>query len=201
MRDIPVHAKVECVDGVCGESTNIILDPVTQHVTHFVVQEKSLFDPVERLVPIEQVIDTTPERIRLRCTKKEFAQMEAYNQVNYLPDAAGYAFDPMGAPFVSPMEPALVPFQEPRIPPGELAVRWGTPVEASDGLIGEVGELLVDPASGGITHLVLRMGHLWGKRDITVPVSLIDRMEHGTVYLKQDKKAIEALPTVPVKRK
>lgn len=35
-----------------------------------------------------------------------------------------------------------------------------------------------------ITHLVLRESHLWGQKDVTIPVSEIDRMEDNVVYHK-----------------
>jgi len=73
-------------------------------------------------------------------------------------------------------------------------------VEASDGRIGRVDEFLVDPVTGQISHLILREGHLWGKRDITIPVSEIERIEDDSVHLKLDKQSIEALPAVPVRR-
>jgi sporulation protein YlmC with PRC-barrel domain len=63
-----------------------------------------------------------------------------------------------------------------------------------------VDEFLVDPGSGQITHLALREGHLWGRRDVTIPVSAIDRIEDDIVYLKLDKAAIAALPAIPVRR-
>jgi hypothetical protein len=46
----------------------------------------------------------------------------------------------------------------------------------------------------------MREGHLWGQRDVTIPISKIDRMEENTVYLKLDKESVEALPTIPVRR-
>jgi hypothetical protein len=64
-----------------------------------------------------------------------------------------------------------------------------------------VDEFLVDPENDVITHLVLREGHLWGKKDVTIPVSEIKKIAEEAVYLKLDKKAIESLPTIPVNRK
>jgi len=52
-----------------------------------------------------------------------------------------------------------------------------------------------------ITHLVLREGHLWGEKDVTIPVSQIDHIEEGTVHLKLSKPDIEALPAIPVRRR
>jgi hypothetical protein len=86
------------------------------------------------------------------------------------------------------------------IPPGELPVRRGTKVAAKDGNIGHVAELVVDPESGHISHLVLEEGHLWAKKEVAVPVSAIDYFFEDTVYLKLGKEEVESLPPVPVKR-
>jgi len=63
--------------------------------------------------------------------------------------------------------------------------------------VGRVDEFLVNPANNRISHLVLREGHLWGKKDVTIPVNEIDRFEDNTVYLKLNKEEIENLPTIP----
>jgi len=73
-------------------------------------------------------------------------------------------------------------------------------VDASDGHIGHVNEFLVDPLNGHITHLILREGHLWGKKDVTIPVSEIDRIAEGTVHLKLNKHEVDELPGIPVHR-
>jgi hypothetical protein len=48
---------------------------------------------------------------------------------------------------------------------------------------------------------VLREGHLWGQKDVTIPVSQIERIEEDAVHLKLDKRSIEALPAIPVRRR
>jgi hypothetical protein len=48
--------------------------------------------------------------------------------------------------------------------------------------------------------LVLREGHLWGQKDVTVPVSKIKRIEEEDVYLDLDKAGIETLPAIPIRR-
>jgi len=70
-------------------------------------------------------------------------------------------------------------------------------VEATDGPVGQVDEFLVDPENMHITHLVLREGHLWGRKEITISMAQVDRVEEETVYLKLDKHQIEALSPVP----
>ena len=49
-----------------------------------------------------------------------------------------------------------------------------------------------------MTHLVMREGHLWGKKDVVIPVSEVDRIEEDTVYLKLSKDEVQALPAIPV---
>jgi hypothetical protein len=46
----------------------------------------------------------------------------------------------------------------------------------------------------------MREGHLWGKKEVTIPVSAVDFADADTVYLKLDKKDVKALPAVSVKR-
>ena len=38
---------------------------------------------------------------------------------------------------------------------------------------------VADPQTGHITHLILREGHLWGQRDVVIPVNAIERIETG----------------------
>jgi sporulation protein YlmC with PRC-barrel domain len=198
--DIPVNAEVYCTDGPCGRSTYIILNPATRRVTHLVVQEKR-FPHAEYLVPIDDVVEATPHLIRLRCTGHELKEFEPFIETEFIPsNFPGYAGDPyMTWPYVIP-EAEMLPVEHERIPPGELAIRRGAQVEATDGHIGRVDEFLVDPKNGYITHLVLREGHLWGQKDVTISVSQIDRIEEDRVYLKLDKHSIEMLPTIPVRR-
>jgi sporulation protein YlmC with PRC-barrel domain len=103
-------------------------------------------------------------------------------------------------PIVMPDEVDM-PDEVERIPPGELTISRGAEVrDSSDHKIGTVDEFLIDPASGHITHLVLREGHLWGRKDVTIPLSEIKAIEVETVRLKVSKEYIEKLPTVPIRR-
>jgi sporulation protein YlmC with PRC-barrel domain len=198
--DIPVNAEVHCTDGPYGRSTYIILNPTTRRVTHLVVQEKR-FPHAEYLVPIDDVVEATPHLIRLRCTGHELKEFETFIETEFVSsNFAEYAGDPyMTWPYVIP-EAETLPVEHERIPPGELAIRRGAQVEATDGHVGRVDEFLVEPKNGDITHLVLREGHLWGQKDVTISVSQIDRIEEDTVYLKLDKHSIEMLPTIRVRR-
>jgi uncharacterized membrane protein/sporulation protein YlmC with PRC-barrel domain len=82
----------------------------------------------------------------------------------------------------------------------DLAKLRGADVQATDGRVGTVDDLITDPKSGELSHLVLLEGHLWGKKEVTLPLSAIDRVEANTVHLKLDKAAVEQLPAIPYKR-
>ena len=58
MTNIPIHAKIECTDGDCGKSTNVIVNPVNHQLTHIVIEDKSLSDNPTRLVPVSKVSST-----------------------------------------------------------------------------------------------------------------------------------------------
>jgi len=206
MTDIPLNADVECADGSVGKSTYVIINPTTQQMTHLVVKEKG-FHHTERVVPVDWVVETTHDLIRLRCTKDELAKMEPFIETHYIleerpryDDVRHNAY--LMLPYVvGKTEATLTPVEYERIPPGELAVHRGAHVEATDGHVGRVDEFLVDQATGHITHLVLWEGHLWGQKEVIIPVSEIHHIEEDTVYLKLDRHAIESLPAVPVRRR
>lgn len=96
------------------------------------------------------------------------------------------------------MDDAALAYQrQEQVPQGALAIHRNASVEATDGRVGQVDGFVVDPASGQIDSLILRHGHLWGKRDVTVPVSAIKRVEQDAIVLTLDKAAVEQLPHAP----
>ena len=56
--ELPINAAIACADGPCGHSTAIILNPISDQVTHLVVREPRLLD-TERMVPLEFMIEST----------------------------------------------------------------------------------------------------------------------------------------------
>jgi hypothetical protein len=83
----------------------------------------------------------------------------------------------------------------------ELAVDSGTRVRATDSQAGRIDELMVKPASGSITHLVLREGPIWAPKAVTIPIGEVIRIGEKAVYLRTDRASIEALPATPVRRR
>jgi sporulation protein YlmC with PRC-barrel domain len=206
MRDIPLNASVECADGPVGKSVAVIINPIEQKVTHVVIKADNLPWSKRRLVPIEQVGQTSQALIRLSCSRKALAEMEPFIAKRYVQkeprEYPSSFYGGEGPTYMNAFVFAadVVPVEVERVPLGELAIHRGATVRATDGRVGQVDEFLVDPASKQITHLVLREGHLWGRRELTVPFSAIERVENDTVYLCLDKQAVENLPDVPIDR-
>jgi len=194
--DIAINAQVICVDGPGGKTSHIILNPKTEIITHLVVQEKA-FPFQERLVPVEMITESTPEHIKLRCTKEQLGELQAFVDTEFIPTdlagAGGASF--MLWPYTAP-ESEVITIQHEHTPPGELAIRQGLPVRATDGSVGRIDDFLIDPLDQSITHLILQEGHLWGKKDVTIPVDQIKSIDEDAVYLNISKEEIEALPTV-----
>jgi sporulation protein YlmC with PRC-barrel domain len=202
--DIPVNAEVYCSDGRCGHSTYIIVNPVSRKVTHLVVKEKQA-PHTERLVPIKLVTETTHDRVRLGCSQDELSRTEPFAETEYIrdgiPDYEQYEDTYLVWPYRVPDVTKTVSVRHKRVPHGELAVQRGARVHASNGRIGHVDEFLVAPEDGHITHLILREGHLWGQKDVAIPISEIERIEENKVYLKLNKRDVGKLPVIPIRRR
>jgi sporulation protein YlmC with PRC-barrel domain len=201
--NIPINAKVACTDGACGRSTNVVVNPVNRKPTHVAIEDKSLPDNPTRLVPVADVTEVTDDRITLSCTRAEVAKLGPFvvaDLIQQSPSGGAYSYgDGYSAQYVFD-DTAYDEVEEEQIPEGELALYSGMHVKASDGRVGRLDELVLDAKSGAITGLVMRKGHLWGSRDVTVPVEQIEFVDGDTAYLKLDKSAVGALPAMKVRR-
>ena len=203
MTNIPINAKVECTDGPLGKTTNVIVNPVTKKVTHIVVKDKGLPDNATRIVPFTKVAGATHEQISLNCSKADVAGMPPFIESRLIQESvSGQAYS-SGEAYVSQYvynNTAYDVLPEEHVPAGELAICSGMHVAASDGKVGRLDELVLDPESGDITHLLMREGHLWGKKHVAVPASAINYVDADIVHLNIDKAAVEAMPSVAVSR-
>ena len=199
--DISIHAKVNCIDGHGGTVSHVILNPFTNTITHIVVHRGIMEE--ERVVPVDMIVESTPDRILLSCTRDELHHLQPFVYDEYvkkeIPEYSDIPGEALYAPLV--MEEITVPVKQEFLPPDELAIQRGARVIALDGPIGQVDEFVVDPVNNRISDLVLREGHFWGQRDVTIPVNQIHRVEDDQVFLKIDRQAVVASPSIPVKRR
>ena len=202
--DLPINVNVKCTLDVCGRSEALVINPITEKVTHIVVAEKD-YPHIQRMVPITEILETTPDSIRLRCSPEELSKMALFQETDFIHSGFLESSLPYSVPYLvwpySLYEIGPIQVDYEHIPANEIAIHRGTPVFAKDGKVGQVDEFLIDPKKSHITHLILREGHLWGKKDVTIPISEISKIDEDAVYLKLETKAIEKLPAIPVSRR
>ena len=205
MHEIPLNADVECTDGHAGKSSHVIFDPQQRTVTYIVVKNDKDSYAQDRMAPVALIGQTGQGIIRLNCTLAELAEQPAFSSIhtfNYAYDDYSINAAVLMAPYIAPV--ATTGYSQMVVeatPTGQRALTQGARVDATDGAIGQVGELLVDPASGQVTHFTVHGGPLWGARAVTLPITVIHFVSEDVVYLKLSKQAIETLPAIPRKRK
>jgi sporulation protein YlmC with PRC-barrel domain len=84
-----------------------------------------------------------------------------------------------------------------KVPLGEVAIRRGEHVHATDGEIGRVQGLVIDTSDQHVTHVLLAEGHLWGRKEVAIPISAVARVDDG-IRLKMAKHDVQDLPTVDI---
>ena len=68
-------------------------------------------------------------------------------------------------------------------------------VHAVDGEIGQVAGFVVNRDDHAITHVLLKEGHLWGRKEVAIPVGAIVSVADG-IQLNITRKQVEDLPPV-----
>jgi hypothetical protein len=194
--DIAAGVRVECMDGPCGLSRYVILNPANATITHVLVAEPNMVDET-RLVPLDDISESSPVLIRLKCTR---AALEALPRFTTYEGAGPIGLRPTRSPAELWMGPLVAywpipqPEEHQHVPEGELSIQRGAQVEATDGHVGSVDGFLVEPVSGHITHLILQNGHLRSRRDMTIPITEIDRIAQDTAYLRMNSERVGELP-------
>ena len=79
------------------------------------------------------------------------------------------------------------------VPPGKVEISRDDPVHAKDGWIGAVHDLVIDPADHRLTHVILQEGHLWGRKQVAIPIGAANRVGNE-IRVDLTKDEIEALP-------
>jgi len=211
-----IGAQAHCTDGSCGEVSRLVVDPVARTVTHLVVQPKHR-PGLGRLVPLE-LIESATDEVLLRCSMAEFDQLDLAEETEFAPESAGYA-DYSSAQVLSwpyyglgggigmvgdiGPGPGLgggavpPPVTYDKVPVGEVEVRRGQHVHATDGNIGRVEGLVIDPSDHHVTHVLLQEGHLWGRKEVAIPISAVTGVDDG-IQLSITKQAVQELPAVDV---
>ena len=188
--EFTIGARTTCSDGVCGEVRRVIIKPATLAVTHLVVDPGH--DPA-RLVPLH-LVDTVADEVRLRCSLAEFAELDRAEETEIYENIGdpGGALSGMGVGTVRQHKHVRT-FVTDAVPVGEEEVSRGEPVYAVDGEIGRVHGFLVSLDDQRVTHVLLGEGHLWGRKEVAIPVSAVARVDDG-IRLSISRQQVEGLP-------
>jgi sporulation protein YlmC with PRC-barrel domain len=227
--DFVIGAKAQCADGDCGHVSRMIVDPIDRSVTHLVIQPAhwsglgrlvplDLVDGVQGDGVQGDGVQgggtaTAGGEIRLRCSRAEFERLDCAEETHFLPGTDGYAAeDPdsvlawphygLGGPLgigVGTADPAADLITYDAVPPGEIEIRRGDHVYATDGPIGRVQGLVIDTGSRHVTHVLLQEGHLWGHKEVAIPISAVTGTEDG-IKLGLARSEVRDLPPVSLAR-
>lgn len=203
-----IGARVDCTDGVCGRVSRVVVDPVAKVVTHLAVEPEHRLG-LARLVPVD-LAEPGADTVSLACTMAEFERLDPAEETQFVPGTRGYevygAEQVLSWPYYQLGDTVTDPSQEGQVsetvtvdtlPPGEVGVRRGARVDASDGAIGKVQGLVIDPASHRVTHVLLQEGHLFGRKQVAIPISAVEEVG-DVVRLNLSRQEVRHLPPVDI---
>jgi sporulation protein YlmC with PRC-barrel domain len=212
-----IGTEVGCEDGVCGVMSRVVVDPIARVVTHLVV-EPTHRRGRGRLVPVD-LVDNAKSGITLSCAMAEFEKLDNAEETEFLGGTSGYArygpgealFWPhyglamgglngmgrmgVGQRFDAGDVPQATTYDG--IPLGEVAVRRGEQVRATDGDIGQVEGMVIDTATHQVTHVLLQEGHFWGRKDVAIPIRAVTRLGK-VIELNMARRELAELPTIKI---
>jgi sporulation protein YlmC with PRC-barrel domain len=201
-----IGADASCTDGACGQVSRVIVNPVAREVTHLAVDPKHRRGP-GRLVPVD-LVDTTTGQIQLRCTLAEFQTLQPAEVTESVPDLdpTGHVRQrvqnprltrPAGEVWLNrdPDEPdAPQEVTVDSVPSGEVAVHRGLTVCATDGEMGQVQGLVVEPDGRLVTHVLLQERHMLSRKEVAIPVGAVTKIGTLLIHLSLTKHQVEDLP-------
>lgn len=165
-----------------GRVGGIVTTPTLSRVTHLVIDGDGTGG--RRLLPISELVDRGgslairdgrgwPDAYPLAEKIELLEPDRRLFEDSTMPYAPG---DVWFTPELDlPIGPRAVALQ--MLPPGEVAVQAGSPVVATDGPIGHVAAVLIDPETDSVTHVLLRHGHFWGRRTVALPIGLVESVD------------------------
>jgi sporulation protein YlmC with PRC-barrel domain len=210
---LDLGSPVRCEDGDLGELADVVVDPTTRRVTHLVIAPHEHGHELPRLVPVgrARAVDAV---IVLDLAIADFEALEPVHEVAYLrlgefpvddPEWDVGVEDMLALPYYQGLEAQPIEADPhvmigyDRIPKGEVEIRRASAVCSADGAhLGHVEGFVVE--DDHISHVVLERGHLWGRRDVVIPIGAVSRVESDSIELKLSTDEVGRLPSRRVHR-
>lgn len=192
-------ASIRCQDGQLGELADLIINPEPGELTHLVSRTHGLGR--KRLIPLDLVRPHAGGgEITLSCNLEQAQTLREPQDVMLL--QPGVRPEPDDETEIGVYDDFLVPFNDAgafadyraspdpdtvqsfdRIPKGHVEIRHESPVITADGHI--AGSLVAAVVQGSrLSHLVLKVGHLWHRHPATVPVEAVQELQTDEVILR-----------------
>ncbi len=196
-----------------GKINRFVLDPVTNEVTHIVVQKGWLLSE-DKVVPIGMINAATEERVELNQKIHDLDQLPPFEETHFveLTDAdnrptgsSTYRFAPayywyppsgyIGYTAFGPEYYGWPPVETTRnIPADTIPLKEGADVISSDGKhVGDVERLFVNAESNKATHFLISKGLLFKEQKL-IPAHWIKSVEENKVNLAVPSRFLERLP-------
>jgi hypothetical protein len=200
---LAIGAAAACTDGFRGELKGLVVEPRARAVTHLVIEPEHA-QGLARLVPLDHA-DAAAEPIRLGYTEAEFKDLDPAEEtlaefvpgygapVQLLPAGEGWrpADDPVAAgetiPQIREMETI------PLIPETEVEESRGDQVRATDGHLGQLLGLRVNPENGEVLSVLVKR-HPWGHAELAVPIGQVSGFEAGVQLSITKQEAKDLTP-------
>ena len=198
---LAIGAAAACTDGFPGELKGLVVEPRARAVTHLVIEPEHA-QGLARLVPLDHA-DATAEPIRLRYTEAEFKDLGPAEEtlaefvagyevpVQLLP--AGEGWRPADGPVaVGETIPEVREMETiPLVPETEVEESRGDQVQATDGHLGQLHGLRVNPDDGAVLSVLVKQ-HGWRHAELAIPIGKVSGFEAG-VQLSITKQEVKDL--------
>ncbi len=192
-----------------GNVTRVVMHPDTKVVTHIVARKKGLFERDERLIPIEQIAETSGALITLSEAAENLDDLPPFEEKHFILDdrtseggaAASQIPTAYGVPLVAtgsrnPSADRYITVFEQNIPPGTVAVKEGAKVVTAEGkTVGKVDSIVADLPADQATHLLVKSG-LMAEEKKLVPIRWVDFIEEKEIHLNVNKDSMKALANI-----
>ena len=84
------------------------------------------------------------------------------------------------------------------VPEGEVEVHRELTVRATDGDIGQVQGLVVEPGGHHVTHVLLQEGHMRGRKEVAIPIGAVTKIGTLLIHLSLTRHQVKDLPPVRI---
>jgi hypothetical protein len=84
------------------------------------------------------------------------------------------------------------------VPPGGVDIRRGLTICATDGEIGQVQGLIVEPGGRLVTHVLLQKGHLRGRKEMAIPIGAVTKIGTLLIHPSLTKHQVKDLPPLDI---